>query len=105
MPGHIEFWNHTNAACRCISDHIPHLLLRVIEAVGPHLLQLRIDAALDPESLILGQVPVEYVEFDGGHSIERAIDNLNGHKVTAAIEHEAAPLEPRRILNVHAGKD
>ena len=36
---------------------------------------------------------MEDVKFHGGHAVEIAADNVEGHEVTGYVEHQSAPRE------------
>src|SRR5687768_11850675 len=55
--------------------------------------------ALDAESLVLGQMPVKNIEFDGRHCIEIACENLGRLIVAGDIDQQTAPGETRLIVN------
>ena len=78
MARHVELGDHADAAIARVRDHLAHLILRVVLAVGAHLLQLRKALALDAEALVIGKVPVEDVQLHGRHAVERALHVRDG---------------------------
>ena len=50
---HVEFRDHANAALARIRDHVADLVLRVVEAIRAHFMQLGEFLALNAEALIL----------------------------------------------------
>ena len=89
---------------RSVRDHVAHLLLRVVLAVGAHLLQLGIPLALDAEALVFAEVPVEDVHLHRGHAVDVALDHVDRLEVAAHVDHQAAPGEARLVLNVDERK-
>jgi len=61
--------------------------------------------ALDAKALVVGQVPVEDVEFNRSHAVQSAIDDRQRHEMTAHIDHESAPGEAWRIVDLDGGND
>ena len=59
---------------------------------------------LDAEALIVGEMPVEDVELDGGHGVEIAADHIEGEEVAGGIEQEAAPGETRVVVDDDGGR-
>ena len=53
VSGHVELWDHADAALTRVGDHIAHFALRVIQPVGSHFVQLGKFLALDAEALVL----------------------------------------------------
>ena len=80
-------------------------VLGVEVPVRAHLVQLGEHLALDAEALVLAEVPVQDVEMNGGHAVQRALDELDRLPSAAGIEHEAAPGETGPIGDVHRGHD
>ena len=57
----------------------------------------------DAPPLVVGQVPVEFVEFVGGHQVEVAFDLVDGVEVAADVEVHAAPVESRGVADGDVG--
>src|ERR1700685_3350336 len=93
VAGNVEFRHHANAAIARVRNHVVNLVLRVVKPIGTDLLQLREALALNTETLVIGQVPMKYVELDRGHSIEIALDHLDGHPMPRYVQMQAAPWE------------
>ena len=104
MAGDVELRDHADAAGGCVGHHFAHLVLRIVIAVRPGLLQLGIELALGAEALVVGKVPVKYVELHGGHGVEIALDHREGQKMARAIEHQSAPGEARLVGDVGRGR-
>lgn len=104
----------------CIGDHVADLLLGVEatvrmllatdridaavtgwQAAAAHLGQLRVALDLHAPALVVGQVPVEGVELVRGHRVEHALDLVQALEMPRRVEHEAAPAETRRVLDLH----
>ena len=69
MPRHIKLWHDANAAFLCISDQIPDFVLGVEQPIRAHLMQFRKFLTFNPEALIFGKMPVQYVQLHCGHSV------------------------------------
>ena len=103
VAGNIELRHHANAARPRIRHHLAHLLLGIELAVRAETGQLRIDLAFRAEALVVAQVPVKDIQLHHRHAVQRALDLLHRLEVAAHIDHQAAPLEARRVLNTHCG--
>jgi hypothetical protein len=103
VAGDVELGDDANAAIAGEGDHLANLLLCVEVAVGTELLKLGIELALDAESLVVRQVPVEDVELDGGHRFEVSLDDVDGHPMAGDVDHETSPREARVVLDVDHG--
>ena len=99
MAGHLEFGYDADTASAGVGDevfrHPPAYRRGRRSRAG----ELRIELALDAEALVFGEVPVEDVELNGGHAVEVAFEHVHRLEVPAAVDHQAAPCEPRRIVN------
>src|SRR6185436_18558633 len=61
--------------------------------------EARVFADLDAPALVVGQVPVEGVEFVPGHPVECRFDELDGLEVAGRVEHQAAPGVGRGVVD------
>ncbi len=61
--------------------------------------------AFSAEALVVAQVPVEDVELHQRHAVEVALDDVDGLKVAAYVDHEAAPAETRLVVDDRSGDD
>src|ERR1700759_3249749 len=50
-------------------------------------------------------MPVKDIQLDCGHPVKIAFDDLNGHEVASAVNHEAAPAKTRCVMNRHSGNE
>src|SRR6185312_16618032 len=105
MSRHVELGHHSNATIARVCHDFADLCLRVVETVRAHALQFGITFALDANALIVGQMPVQNVELDGGHAVERALDLGYGLEVTAHVDEQSAPLEARRVGDADIGDE
>src|SRR5579863_8573219 len=103
MARHVEFGNHPNTSVVGIIDDAADFVLRVVEAVGAESLELRKELRFDAEALIVGQVPMEDVEFHGGHAVEVAADDGGGHEVAGNVDEKAPPGEAGMVVDGDAG--
>ena len=119
---HLDLRNHGDVPLTRILDDFADLTLRVetavrlfVEAVWisslmaqprffaprSNLREARVLFDLNAPALIVGEVPVESVQFVQGQQIDKLEDKLLRHEMAAHVEHGAAPAEARLILNVH----
>ena len=126
VAGHLDLGHHGHVPLGRVGDHVPHLVLRVEPAVpdpverpadlrppepadqgsGPpraDVRQLGVPADLDPPALVLGEVPVEHVHPVERQRVDVLLHELHGEEVTARVEHQAAPGEPRMVDDLDAG--
>ena len=80
---HIEFRHNANPAIARILDHIPQLLLRVVQAIRAFLIKFWKPPALDPEALIIGKVPVQHIHLYRSHSIDVSLNNVHRKEMAA----------------------
>src|SRR5262249_9492298 len=99
MPRHVELRNDPNATLPRECDQVTDLFLRVVKSVGTHLLQLGKFLTFDPESLIVREVQVEYVQLDRSHAVQIALQYVHRHVMPANIDQQPAPEKSRLILN------
>ncbi|MCY1457830.1 hypothetical protein D9M71_751570 [compost metagenome] len=102
-----------------VGDHLADLVLRVETAVGSRRAggritaaiagrnaaaadagQLRVALDLHAPALVIGEMPMEGVELLLGHRIEHALDLVQALEVARRIEHQPAPAETRRIVDL-----
>ena len=100
MPGHFDLGHDRNVAISRIADDIPNLLLRVKAAVTNPIVtrlsfgmsnpravpprrdfrQPRVFLYLNAPTLVIGQVPVENVQFMEREQIDELVDKSTGRK-------------------------
>ena len=97
---HVELGNHANTAVLRVGDHLANLFLRIINAIGTELLKLWKTLALDTETLVVGEMPMEDVQLHRGHAVEIAFDHFDGHPMPGYIQMQAAPRETGMVLDV-----
>src|SRR5579872_85948 len=104
VAGHVELRNHSNAAVACVGYDLLNLgLCEVVVVGGPEFLELGEKFALDAEALVVCEMPVKHIHFHGGHRVELSKDDRQWHPVPAYVDHEAAPGEPRFVVNSDDG--
>src|SRR6266478_3736716 len=86
-----------------IGHELANLSLCVIQPVGPYFLQPREALALDTETLVVVQVPVQNIHLHSCHSIEVALEHVQRNEVAADINEQTTPGKPGPILNRHDG--
>ena len=55
----------------------------------------------NPPTLVVGEVPVEDVEFVAGHPVDEVEDFRHLQEVPGRVDHRATPREPGHILDPH----
>jgi hypothetical protein len=98
---HVELGDDADPPVARVRDNLADLRLRVVQPVRSVALQPRVALALDPEPLVLGEMPVQHVQLHRGHPVERALDDRNGLEVPPGVHQEAAPDEPGRVFDAH----
>ncbi len=96
---HLKLRHDPNTACAGIADNLGGVLLGVEETIRSHGCELWEELALDAEALVLGKVPVEDIELDCGHAVERAFEHIHRFEVAPAVDHQASPWEAWRIAD------
>ena len=99
MSRDIELGHYPDAAVAGVGDDLAHLVLGVVAAIGPQLVKLREDLALDPEALVLGKVPVQDVELDRRHPVQRSLQRRQRQKHPPGVQQQPTPGKPGRILD------
>ena len=72
-------------------------------AKGADLGQARIFLDLDTPALVIGQVPVQGIEFVEGHEIDERLDLGNTELMTGDIQQQPAPAKGRGIADEQRG--
>src|ERR1700730_5947630 len=96
---HVELRHHADTTLLCIRDHAADFGLGVEEPVRTHFMQLREYPALDAEALVLGKMPVKYVQLDRGHAVQVALDYIHRDEVAAGVNHQPPPGKARTVLD------
>ncbi len=99
MSRHIEFRHHANAALARIRDDAADFILRVVEAIRTHALQLGKFLAFDAEALVFREMPVKHVQLHRRHAVQVALQNVERDKVAANINHQSPPGKARAVFD------
>src|SRR5579875_346148 len=99
MPRHIELGYDSDAALPGVSDNLAHFGLCIKLAIGAVFRQAGKSPALHPESLIIRQMPVQYVHLHCCQGIDGALDTVGGNEVSRYIQRETAPGEAWTVVN------
>ena len=99
MAGSVELRDYPNAAIVRVGNEVADFSLRVVQPLGPHLLQLRKSLALHAEALIVREMPVQNIHLHGSHAVEIALQHLNRDQVAADVNEQAAPREARLVFD------
>src|SRR5262249_61411112 len=95
MTGHIELGHYADSAVAGIGDNFPDLILSIVESVRTHFSEVGVPPAFDAESLIVGQVPVQDVEFYRRHSVQCSLHNIGRFEMAGNVDDEALPVGSR----------
>mmetsp|Transcript_80693 Transcript_80693/g.261538 ORF Transcript_80693/g.261538 Transcript_80693/m.261538 type:complete len:345 (-) Transcript_80693:181-1215(-) len=105
MSRHVNLRHHLDVALLRVRHDVTNLLLGVglpaAEALRTDLRELRVAVHWQPPTLVVGEVPMEAVELEGGHGVKQELHLLRPEEVPAHVELETTPLEARRILDQH----
>ena len=108
MARHFYFRNDLHVTSRGEANDLAHVLLGVIAAIAraigidaptPDGRQARVLANLEPPALIVGQMPLKYVELVPCHPIDHGTNEGGRLKMPRGVEHQAAPRVVRRIAD------
>jgi hypothetical protein len=100
MCGDVEFGNDADAALVCVGNKLANLLLGIELPVGCQLLQPWSAAAFDAESLIVGKVKVQDVQFDRGHAVDIALEDFERDEVARHVNHQPSPKEAWMVVDL-----
>ena len=103
VPGSVELGNNADAAIVRVGDELANFFLRVKPPLGAHPGELGKLLALGAESLIIGKMRVQDVQFYRGHAIEIALEHVDGNEVAAHVDQRAAPGETRLVFDGDGG--
>ena len=101
----VDLRHDTHAARRRIGHQVAHLILGVILAVAGDRGQAGIEQALDAEALVVAEMQVKHVQLDPFHGVDLTLQRLQRHEVARRVDHQAAPRETWRILDLDIGQD
>ena len=68
-------------------------------AVRADCIQFGEKPGFNSESLILGKMPVEFIELKESHILKHGLDCFNVKEMTAAVEHKSAVIVVGTVLN------
>src|SRR5262249_28824755 len=86
VAGHVKLGHDPNPSVSGVIDHVSNLLLAVEQAIRAHLLELGKPFALNTESLILAEVPVQNIQLHRRHAVDVSLDHLNRLKMPATVD-------------------
>src|SRR6185369_13916597 len=86
VSGHVELRQYAHAAIGSVGDDVARFVLRVEEAIRAHAGEAWEDFALDAESLVIGEVPVEDVHLGNGDGVDLVFENVDGLKMPRDID-------------------
>src|SRR6202521_2604925 len=100
MARHVDFRDDLHVAARRESNELAHLVLGVeaaiaravrVDSPGADGSQARILADLEAPTLIIGQMPMQYIELVPRHPVDHGANEGGRLKVPRGIEHHPAP--------------
>src|SRR5580692_10834948 len=62
-------------------------------------LKVRSLLTFNSEALIIGEMPVKYIQLHGGHAIQVALQDVERNEVAADVDHQSAPGKARFVVN------
>ena len=92
VAGQVDLRDDLDAAGLRESHDVFDVVSRVELPAGGQLLQLRRAEHFETPGLVVGQLPLEHVEFAERHLFEDLFQLLDRHKVPGAVELEAADI-------------
>ncbi|SQI30560.1 Uncharacterised protein [Serratia plymuthica] len=101
MARQIDFRHHPDAARCGVSHHLLHLFAGIELAVAGQLLQFGVALRGKAPALVVGQMPMEDIEFGRRHAVELAQDIRQRQEMARRIQQHAAPRETRHVGNRH----
>ena len=123
VAGQVDLGDDGDVALGGIGHDLAHLVLGVEAAVadavvgvevladagsvapGTHFRELGVLFDLHAPALVLGEVPVEAVEFVGGGDVDIALGLLDAPEMAAGIQVDAAVVETRGVQDAHIRED
>src|SRR2546427_9951237 len=86
VAGRIELREDADAAIVRVGHKVAELALRIIHAIGSHLVQLRKALALDAKALVIGEVQVQNVQLYRRHPIHITFEHIERNEVAADVD-------------------
>src|SRR4029077_17860561 len=71
----------------------------VIQAIGSKSLELGKLLTLNAKALVVRQMPVKYIELHRRHSVQIALEHIEGNEVAAYIDHQSSPWKTWFVLD------
>ena len=99
VSGHVELGNHADTPLTRICDQLADFILSVVEPVRAQFVELRKLFAFHAETLIVGQVPMEHVQFHCCHTIKVAFEYTERDEMAAYIDHQSTPGKAGFVLD------
>src|SRR5207302_4589314 len=88
VAGRIELREDADAAIVRVGHKVAELALRIIHAIGSHLVQLRKALALDAKALVIGEVQVQNVQLYRRHPIHITFEHIERNEVAADVDEQ-----------------
>ncbi len=100
---HIELGNDPYSTHASVLDQVADFRLGIKLSVCGELLKPGKFFALDPEALIVGEMPVQNVELYRLHGVNVALEHVHRNEVPRHVDQQATPGKARTIFNRHRG--
>src|SRR5229473_3311549 len=91
MGGGVEFWKNANTAVVCVRNQLANLVLRVVQTIRAHLMQLGKALALDSKALVVREMKVENIHLHRRHSVNVALKHVEWNEVASNVNEQATP--------------
>ena len=123
MAGHINLGDNSYVAFGSVAHYLASLLLSIVarnrhavvlarlrsrdcaRTLRANLGKQRIFLYLDAPSLVLGEVPMEVVDVVHREDVDEFLQIVDAEEVSAAVDHERAVGEARRIGYLHSRQE
>ncbi len=82
-----------------VGNEVANFFLRVKHPLRSRLRQLGKLLALRAETLVIGKMPVQHVHLHRCHTVDVALQHVDGNEVPAHIDQQAPPRKARLIFD------
>ena len=111
VSGHVDFRDHADTPFSGVGDDFPDFVVGVEFPFVPTgslelgIIQLGIGAAFDAPGGVVGQVPVEDIEFVEGQQVDFLFDPVNFAVIASGVVHEPPDRERGPIFDAKVGNE
>jgi hypothetical protein len=100
VTGNLEFWNHSNPSDTSVLDDVTDVSLFVHfrdGMVSALFAQLGVGATHVRKTLVVGDMPMQNVEFVVSHSVQNLQDNVDGLEMPRSVQENSSMGESREV--------